>query len=225
VKRLTLFTAAIVSASLLASPGASAKPPTNWDGLTQVKSKRLDLVYLQPGADFRGYTKVLVEPTEVAFEKNWQRDYNRGTVSLSSRVSDSDIRQAVSKGMVEAHDIFADAWTKGGYAVVTEPGPDVLRVKTGIVNVRVSAPDQPVAGRSYNFSGEAGYATLFLEARDSQTGALLGRAVDQGIAGDNTAAWRTASSNRADFRQLVQRWADISVRGMTELKALSPIQP
>jgi len=123
------------------------------------------------------------------------------------------------------NDIFAEAWTKGGYTVVTDPGPDVLRVKTGLVNITVNAPDQPVAGRSYNFSGEAGFATLFVEARDSQTGALLGRAVDQGIAGDNSAAWRTASSNRSDFRQLVQRWATVSVQGLTELKALSPLQP
>jgi hypothetical protein len=225
VKRLALFTAIAASASLLAAPVAVAKPPTNWDGLVQVKSKRLDLVYLQPGADFRGYTKVLLEPTEVAFAKNWQRDYNRSTRNLSSRVSDADIQDAVAEGVKAADDIFAEAWTKGGYTVVTEPGPDVLRVKTGLVNITVNAPDQPVAGRSYNFAGEAGFATLFVEARDSQTGALLGRAVDQGIAGDNSAAWRTASSNRADFRQLVQRWADVSVRGMSELKALSPVQP
>lgn len=225
MKRLALFTAIAASASLLAAPVAVAKPPTSWDGLVQVKSKRLDLVYLQPGADFRGYTKVLLEPTEVAFAKNWQRDYNRSTRNLSSRVSDADIQEAVAEGVKAANDIFAEAWTKGGYAVVTEPGPDVLRMKTGLVNITVNAPDQPVAGRSYNFSGEAGFATLFVEARDSQTGALLGRAVDQGIAGDNSAAWRTASSNRSDFRQLVQRWANVSVQGLTELKALSPVQP
>jgi Protein of unknown function (DUF3313) len=224
VKRLALVMAAVATVSIVAGP-AVAKPPTNWDGLAQVKSKRLDLVYLQPGADFRAYSKVILEPTEIAFAKNWQRDYNRSTRNLSSRVSDADIQDAITKGVKAADDIFAKAWTKGGYAVVTQPGPDVLRVKTGVVNITVNAPDQPVAGRSYNFAGEAGYATLFVEARDSQTGALLGRAVDQGIAGDNSAAWRTASSNRSDFRDLAQHWAEVSVRGMSELKALSPIQP
>ena len=224
MKRLALFATATASLCLLSAPAVLAKPPTNWDGLVQVKSKRLDLVYLQPGADFRGYTKVLIEPAEVAFAKNWQRDYNRGSVSLGSRISDSDVQRAVTEGVKAADDIFTEAWTKGGYAVVTQPGPDVLRVKTGIVNISVTAPDKQVAGRSYNFAGEAGYATLFVEVRDSETGALLGRAVDQGIAGDNTAAWRTASSNRSDFRQLVERLADISVHGMTELKTLSPIQ-
>ncbi len=225
MKRLALFTAAIAGASMLAGPAVFAKPPTNWDGLVQVKSKRFDLVYLQPGADLRGYTKVLVEPTEIAFAKNWQRDYNRSSRALSTRVSDRDVQEAITDGVRAANDIFTDAWTKGGYVVVTVPGPDVLRIKTGIVNITVNAPDRPTAGRSYSFSGEAGFATLFVEARDSQTGALIGRAIDRGIAGDNSAAWRTAVSNRADFRQMVENWAKISVRGMTELKSLPSPKP
>lgn len=63
--------AAIASAILLAGVAAAAKPPSTWDGLVLVGSKRLDLVYLQPGADFRGYSKVMLDPTEVAFHKNW----------------------------------------------------------------------------------------------------------------------------------------------------------
>lgn len=224
MKRLALSMAAVAAATLVGAP-ISAKAPTNWDGLVQVKAKRLDLVYLQPGADFRGYTKVMLAPTELAFEKDWQRDYNRATRSLSGRISDRDVQEALTKGVAATNDIFADAWTKAGYTIVDQPGPDVMRVNTGIVHIRVSAPDQPVAGRSYNFAGEAGSATLFVEARDSMTGALLGRAVDQKIAGDNSAAWRTSSSNRADFRAMVERWADVSVRGIGELKALSPIQP
>ena len=215
-----------VVAILVAATGAAeaAKPPTTWDGLVQVKSKRLDLVYLQPGADFRGYTKVLIEPTEVAFAKDWQRDYNRSTRALTSRVSDSEVQDTINEAVKAADEIFAKDWTKGGYAVVSAPGPDVMRVKTGVVNIRVNAPDRPTAGRSYSFAPEAGQATLFVEARDSMTGALLGRAVDQRIVGDNMAAWRTSVSNRGDFREQVEQWADISVRGMTELKALSPIK-
>jgi hypothetical protein len=221
------ITGALMSLTLVASAAAAAKPPpAAWDGLVLVQSKRMDYVYLQPGADFRGYTKVLIEPPEVAFHKNWARDYNSSTRSLSSRISDRDVQDAISRGVSAATDIFAEAWTKGGYAVVDSPGPEVLRVRTGILNVRVTAPDRPSAGRSYTFSGEAGSATLFVEARDSLTGALLGRAVDSEIAGDDlNTSWRTAVSNRADFRELVERWASISVRGMSELKSRSPVKP
>ena len=220
-----LLTGAIASLVLVALPAGAAKPPATWDGLVQVKSKRMDHVYLQPGANFVGYTKVLIEPPEVAFEKNWARDYNNSSRSLSSRISDRDVQQAISKGVTAAHDLFAEAWTKGGYAVVDAPGPDVLRVRTGVLNIRVSAPDLPRAGRVDSFAGEAGSATLFLEARDSVTGALLGRAVDSQFAGEHSPAWRTSASNRDDFRDLVKSWADASVRGMAELKSRSPIKP
>lgn len=214
---------ALAALLIAGSAAAPAAPPTTWDGLVSTKSKKFDLVYLQPGADFRGYTKVLIEPTEVAFHKDWQRDYNRTNRSLTSKVSDSDVQRAISKGVEAAHDIFVQAWTKGGYAVVDSPGPDVLRVTTGIMNISVNAPDKPAAGRSYSFAPEAGRATLFVEVRDSMTNALLGRVVDQRIVGDNNAAWRTSVSNRADFRYQVEQWAAASVRGMTALKSMSPV--
>ena len=224
MKSRMLFAFALTS---LAVSGvcAAAPPPRTWDGLVQVKSKRLNFVYLQPGADFRTYTKVLIEPTEVAFAKDWQRDHNSSSRMLSSRVSDSDVERAITEGTQAATDIFEKSWKSGGYQVVTAPGPDVLRVRTGVLNIWLNAPDQPTAARSYSFAPEAGRATLFVEARDSLTGALMGRAVDQQTVGDNLSAWRTSSSNRADFRAQVQEWADLSVRGLAELKALSPIQP
>jgi hypothetical protein len=224
VKR-ALASILIPSAILVASATLAADPLPTWDGLVLVPSKRLDLVYLQPGADFGGYTKVMIEPTEVAFAKDWQRDYNRGALGLSSRVSDSDIERALSEAVIAASDLFAEAWTKGGYTVVQTPGPDVMQVKTGLLNVRVTAPDTRSAGRTHSFANEAGSATFFVEVRDSMSGALLGRAVDQRLVGDNMSTWRTRVSNRSDFRQEVERWAEISVRGIAELKALSPINP
>jgi len=218
-----LAISALVGALLLASPLAAEDPPATWDGLVQVKSNRLDVVFLQPGADFRTYTKVMLDPTEVAFEKNWQRDYNRSTSTLSGRVDDRDMQDAIRRGIVAANDIFSDAWAEGGYTVVTEPGPDVLRVRPGVLNVEVNAPDVMTAGRSRSFAPEAGRATYFVEVRDSLTGALLGRAADQRIVGDNIAAYRNSVTNRDDFRREVKRWAELSVRGMNELKALSPI--
>ena len=213
----------VLGGVFLASPLVAAEPPATWDGLVQVESNRMDVVFLQPGADFRTYTKVMLDPTEIAFEKNWQRDYNRSTSTLSGRVSDRDIQDAIRRAIVAANDIFEDAWTEGGYTVVSEPGPDVLRVRPGVLNIEVNAPDVMTAGRSRSFAPEAGEATYFVEVRDSLTGALLGRAADRRIVGDNIAAYRNSVTNRADFRQEVKRWAEITVRGMNELKARSPI--
>lgn len=224
MNRRGLAMAAIAGAILLSGSADAARPPDTWDGLVKVDSKRLDLVYLQPGADFRGYTKVMLDPTEVAFHKNWQREHNLDSGRLAARVSNRDVEEAIAKGVAASNDIFADAWGKSGYTVVSAPGPDVLRVKTGVVNIWVNAPDMPTAGSSYSYAPEAGSATFFVEARDSTTGALLGRAVDQRYAGDAGPNWRTSVTNRGDFRELVGNWARDGVRGINELKTLSPIR-
>ena len=223
MKRRMLTAAAIILTGI-AYPVAAADVPLEWDGLRKVASKRLQYVYLQPGADFRGYTKVMVDPTEVSFRKNWARKFNQSSRDLDGRVSEREIQDAISKGVIAASDIFAEAWRKGGYEVVSQPGPDVLRVQTAVANITVNAPDVRTSPRSRSFSDEAGEATLVVEVKDSLTGALLGRAIDPAIVGDNSVAWRTRVSNRADFRDVVERWAADGVRGMGELKALSPIQ-
>lgn len=225
MKRHALFMAAIAGFMLLAGPAEAAKPPDSWDGLVKVDAKRADVLYLKPGADFRGYSKVMLDPTEVAFHKNWQRSQNRSDRGLSGTISDRQVQEAIAKGIAASHEIFAAAWAKGGYAVVAEPGPDVMRIRTGVVNIWVSAPDMPTAGRSHTFAPEAGEATYFVEARDSMTNAILGRAIDQRFAGETAHNWRTSVSNRADFRELVEAWAKASVRGIDGLKSVSPIAP
>ncbi|HET9694756.1 MAG TPA: hypothetical protein VFP48_10230, partial [Steroidobacteraceae bacterium] len=70
----------VLAASLLvafASAGFAAdKPPESWDGLVEVKAKRLDVAFLAPGADFRPYTKLMVDPTQAAFDKDWMKSMN-----------------------------------------------------------------------------------------------------------------------------------------------------
>jgi hypothetical protein len=220
---------AVAALTALALGGATvavaAGPPAEWDGLTRVRSSKLRNVYLLPGADFRPYTKVMLDPTEIAFQRNWQRNFNSRTVrGLSGRITDSDIEQMVNDGGKAATDIFTQAFNTGGFPVVADPGPDVLRVRTAVVNLTVTSPDRMTAGRSRTYSGEAGTATLVIEARDSVSGALLGRAVDAQVAGDSSIFLnRTAMSNRADFRALAQRWARTAVSGLQQLKASSPV--
>jgi hypothetical protein len=222
MKLRSLLVIAALGFALLPAFVVAAEAPVEWDGLRRVASKRMDLVYVQPSADIRGYSKVIVEPTELAFHKNWRRDYTASSGSLSQRVSEQELADTISKGVAAASDIFVKSWREGGYEVVTVPGPDVLKVRTALVNISVSAPDRQTSSRSHSFSNEAGHGTLVVEARDSLTGALLGRAVDQEIAGDSTVGFRTSASNRGDFRAMVTSWAKDAVRGLGELKALSP---
>jgi hypothetical protein len=223
-RRETIWLALGCGAVALSGPAAAADAPESWDGLVKVKSKKFQLVYLQPGADFRGYTKVIVDPTEVSFRKNWAKDYNSSIRGASGRISDADVQKTAQQGAVAATDIFSDAFTKAGYTVVKDAGPDVLRVRTLLLNIHVRAPDVPTAGRTRSYASEAGEASLVVEVRDSETGAMIGRAVDRRLAGENSILSRNQVTNRSDFRNLVQAWANDSARGVGELKALSPIK-
>jgi uncharacterized protein DUF3313 len=205
-----------------AVPASAAKPPDTWEGLYRVKSKRADLVYLLPGADFRGYTKVIIDTPQVAFKKDWKRDYNSTQRDMGRRVDDKDVRRAIDGGSRRFAEILTKEYGKAGYQVVTEPGPDVLRISTAVINIEVNAPDIMAAGRSRTYSQEAGQATLVLEARDSVSESLLGRAVDARIVGDGAPFARTSVSNAGDFERLFSDWARAGAAGLTALKEQPP---
>ncbi len=208
--------------ALAATQARSEEPPTTWDGLVRITSKKLKYVYLAPGADFRPYDKVMVDPTEIAFDKKWLHDYNENA-SFGNGITGYDITSDVTQGVKRASDVFDKVFADAGYPVVTAPAPDVIRVRTAIINIQVAAPDVITAGRTISSSEAAGAATFVIEVRDSQSGALLGRAVDAKLAGDNGILMRNSATNWQDFRDLVKTWAKISVAGLNELKAQSPV--
>jgi Protein of unknown function (DUF3313) len=221
----THWLAAVLTACLvtIGAVASAADAPDNWDGLVQIKPKRMDLVYVLPGADFRPYTKVMLDETEVAFHKDWMKNMN-DTRSVSRRIDEDQ----AAKIMAAASSNFSDVWTKAlnkaGYQVVTAPGPDVLRLSPAIANLYINAPDTMEAGRVSSYTTEAGEATLILEARDSRTNALLGRVVDRRET-RSSVAMQPANrvTNQADFRALFSQWASIAGKGLDELKAVSPV--
>lgn len=202
---------------------AASDAPETWDGLTQVKPKRMDAAYLLPGADFRPYTKLMIDPTQVAFQKDWMKSVNRER-QLSGRVSEEDAQKILAAARTNFDDVFVDVLTKAGYAIVTTPASDVLRISTAVINLYVNAPDTMSAGRSYSYTTESGEATLIIEVRDSLTNALMGRVVDRRETRATGGMQKSTSvSNQAEFRALFNQWASITVKGLDELKAHSPV--
>jgi hypothetical protein len=214
----------LCTALTLISFSALAQDSGNWDGLVEVKPKRVDAAFLLPGADFRSYTKIMMDPVEVAFVKNWARDYNRDAASLSKQLSQEDVERIAQAARDEFTKAFTEVYAKAGLSLVAAPGADVLRLRPGVVDLKIVAPETMTAGRSRTYSMEAGEATLFLELRDSTTGALLGRALDK-RATRNSGRLQVSNSvtNLSDFRALFKQWADISVKGFEELRAHSPV--
>ena len=70
----TIFVLAIAAlgATAFAAPGpqsSSAAP----DSLVPVQSRNLDEFYLRPNANLASYRKVMIDPAQVAFRKDWNK--------------------------------------------------------------------------------------------------------------------------------------------------------
>jgi hypothetical protein len=209
----------------LAAPLATAADDADtWDGLTRIKPKRIDTAFVLPGADFSKYTKLMMDPVEVAFKKDWAKDYNNDAATLSQRLTPEHIEKTAQAARDAFTEVFTEEFAKAGLELVTEPGPDVLRVRPGVVDLYITAPDTMTSGRSRTYTRESGSATLFLEVRDSVNGTLLGRALDARATRDTgTIQMSNRVVNLADFKALFRRWADTVVKGFQDLREMSPI--
>jgi hypothetical protein len=219
--------ALIAGATGASGQAGSAAAASDLDGLVKVKSNRLDQVYLRPGADFRRYTKIMLTPTQVTFDKSWLTDLNsrnsRIAVLQGTTVADAErIAEDVRSGL---RDGFANAFRNAGYEIVSAPGADVLGLSVRVIDLYINAPatvTQALPSRVY--TKDAGHATLALEVRDSTTGALLERVVDRRTAGyrGGPRSFRitTTASNQIDFESLFDVWARSCI---DELKAQSPV--
>ena len=224
-RTMTIFAAVLIGSAAVATTAAVAAEPA-WDSLVEVNSRRMGNAFLLPGADFRPYDSVMLDEPEVSFRNNWLRDVNRNSRG-AGRVNQSDADRILATTATNTTDIFTAEFERAGFKIATKPGPNVLRVRTGIVNLFVNAPDVASAGRSQTFTTNAGEATLVLEARDSMTNALLGRVIDRretrGPGGGMTMQQTNRVTNTSEFRTLARRWAQISAGKLNDLKAASPV--
>jgi len=176
------------------------------EGLTKVQVKGVDLAYRREGVNMAPYNKLILEPVEVAFHKNWDPTRPGSNLKVSKNEREN-IRNGVGKIVQEE---FEKALKAGGtWQLVKEAGPDVLRLKPKVLNLYVNAPDSKQAGVR-TFTVSSGEMTLLLEIYDSETGAILARAVDRQESRE-TGQWQISSSvsNAADAQLIAAKWAKV----------------
>jgi Protein of unknown function (DUF3313) len=205
----TIFVLAIAAlgATAFAAPGPQSSSGAP-DSLVPVQSRNLDEFYLRPNANLASYRKVMIDPVQVSFDKEWMRKMN-DTRDLSLRVTKDDAREIAEDMASSLGNIVASEFKARGYEIATAPGPGVLRLQASAIDLFVNTPEKQPPGIARSFTRDAGQATLVLEARDSETGALLGRAVDRSKANEtrNTVTRATSVSNSFWFEAMFRRWA------------------
>src|SRR5690348_9532137 len=72
---------------------------TDADGLIRVSVSGIDEVYARPKADLSPYNKVMLDPIEVAFRKDW--DPRPGGVAVSAKEK-QDIRDGLARVLRDA---------------------------------------------------------------------------------------------------------------------------
>ncbi len=224
MKSLSKLKSVLIILGLVISFTVMAKqdpPEVTEEGLHLVKESKIALVYAVPGADLNGYHRIwLVEP-HVAFKKNWQRDQNRSR--RTNKVSDSDMDRIRTRLAEEFTEVFAEVLKENdGYELVEERAEDVLILKPAIINLDVNAPDTRSAGRNRTYASSAGEMTLYLEAFDSQTNALIAKALDRGHDRNSSfVTWQTSVSNTQAAKRILRGWAQSLRDGLDEANAVT----
>lgn len=218
MKAILVGTALLALSACSSMGGSNSLPATSFDGLTLQSQKDFDAVYAKTDVDVKTYQKVMLVPGDVAFKKDWMRDYNRST-NLSERVNEDDVAEIKAKLSKQVYEAFKTSLAnQTSFELVTEQGEDVILLKPSVINLDVNAPDIQTASRQRTFVDSLGEATLFLEGFDSVTGEIVVRVIDRSIDRDSgMMQWGNRTNNAAEARRMSKRWAE----NFNELLALA----
>ena len=182
-RRRTLRSAARLATALLGAACATSPPELVYatgagavtgDGLHRVRWSQLGAEFVKPGADLGGYDKVLLDPVTIS------------TMPVGEKRRMVPVKQyqptpPFLAGMRRAYrEMFAKQFERGGFRVVSEPGPGVLRISGHVVDLVLTARLDPEeqAGTS-EFVTTFGDLTLLLDVRDSTNDEPLLRTLDR----------------------------------------------
>jgi hypothetical protein len=192
------------------------------DGLTRVDKTVMDTVWARTDIDVSDYNKILLQGVGVEY-RPVKGAYSGSAGSTSIRRSSQSEFQLDDKTKAiieeEIRGAFVEELARSNrYEIVSEPGPDVLTLRVGLLDVISRVPPDTI-GRSTIDLDKVGEATLVMELRDSVSNAILARAIDRRAAdrgpGDMVESNRV--NNRAEVRRLGRRWASIVRSGLETL--------
>ena len=190
------------------------------DGLYRVDKSVVDAAWVKPDLDLTGYTKLMIGPSTIAYKK-------------LDPVSDFQARSETQFPVQEENkarfeQILKEEFTEQlekleRYEIVTAPGPDVLLLVGGVLDVVSFVPptlDSASFGRGGVYLQSVGSAVLVVELRDSLSGEVLARGAD-GRAAESPFAFEANSVTVwSEVRRLAQYWANLLVDRLNEFEKI-----
>ncbi len=211
----------LLGACASGTPAVDRGEPLSYDGLTPVTGTLMTRVWIREGFSLEGYHKVILESAGIQF-RPVTRPAANGKRTAATEFPLSAGQKAELQRLIREE--FEKALERLTLDVVTEPGPDVLRVRGMILDVVSRVPPEGTEAARY-FLDSVGQATFVVELIDSQTSTVLVRALDTRAARVPGAGQRsTAAGNRARVRALIARWANLLVDALNDLTAIDELQ-
>lgn len=184
-----------------------------FDGLYEVQNSAADIAWARPGVELSGYTKIMHQDVGVEFRPGGES--GRLFMARSSGGPFEVTEEQKARFREVAGEVVLEELGKSEkFALVNEPGPDVLLIRTALLDVVSFVPPDPM-GRADIYLNDIGEVTFVLEIRDSITGAIMIRAIDRDAIGDDGMMNRTNRvTNTTDVKRLIRRWMSMLREGL-----------
>jgi hypothetical protein len=211
---LMLVTALVVGNGLVGctttQPSIQSGPDAevSFDGLHKVDNSQVSLAWAAPSLDLSRYRNIL----PVNFGVEYRPVENSGTTMATRSRGGPYFIDSESREQFEAliEEIVLEELQKSNrFHVVNEPGPDTLIVAGRLIDVVSFVPQNTVTGRTATYLSSVGEATLVLELRDSESNAILARAVDRRAAETIARSFTRTNTvtTTVEVRRLITYWA------------------
>ena len=183
---------------LLAVSLVAASAEAEVEAYVRKQESNVEHAYFAPGADFSKYTKLMTDGLEIYYPQ-------------SDAAPPAEDIERIRK-------IFRGAFTEaigGDYEFVDVAGPDVLKVKAQLIDMKVMGADGGYTGSGKLKTLVAqGQLTFLMEMIDSESGDVLARAGDRTrtvTSGGEAAEWDEVNRAAKYWAGLFRDWLDKSL--------------
>ena len=209
----TAFCAIALAAAMLLS-GCSTSPTTmpeldtslTYDGLAKVKNAKVGGAWMRPDFSLAGYTKIMLQGAGIEYRP--VKPVNRAAARSSATQFPVTPEQQARLRTIVSDAFRTELAQSKKFQLVDQPGPDVLTIWGGLVDVVSFVPPEPM-GRGNIYLSSVGEATLIVEIRDSESNAVLVRIADRRAADmmQGGAMQSNSVTNWSEVQQLARSWA------------------
>ena len=201
------------------TPRVDPQGKPSFDGLMPLEGVTMSKVWAREDLDLRGYTKFMTVGAGLKYRPV------KGSPSTARRSSSStfplDDAQKDRIQKIVSEEFQKALATVTSMELVEKPGPGVLIVRGGIIDIVSRVPPEQ-AGRVDFYLDSVGFATFVIELIDAESGGVLLRGIDSRAAQTPGYTYRSnRATNASEVRRLAAHWARLLASRLNEIKTLA----